>query len=253
MRRIRLLFDDGPAEPTLDTALSHAVLRSVADGSSPETIRIHRPGRIVAFGRHDTVTPGYRDAVAASRRAGYEPIERLAGGRAAVFHEGTIAFAWAQPSNDPKTGVTSRFETISTLMRDAFRSLGVDAHVGEVPGEYCPGAYSVHASGAKKLMGVGQRLISGAAHTGGVVVAENEAETRAILVPVYEALHLAWDPATAGAVDSIVDAGWADVATAIIEAFSAEATLEKGEFSDAERDVARSLADQHLVGDQPSA
>ena len=102
-------------------------------------------------------------------------------------------------------------------------------------------------------MGVGQRLISGAAHTGGVVVAENETETRDILVPVYEALDLAWDPATVGAVDRVVDAGWDDVATAIIEAFSAEATLEEGEFSDAERGIARSLADQHLVGDQPSA
>ena len=55
-------------------------------------------------------------------------------------------------------------------MEDSFRRLGVDARVGEIPGEYCPGAYSVNARGVKKLMGVGQRLVPSAAHVGGVVV-----------------------------------------------------------------------------------
>ena len=42
----------------------------------------------------DRARPGFREAVAAARSGGWEAILRLAGGRAAVFHRETIAFAW---------------------------------------------------------------------------------------------------------------------------------------------------------------
>ena len=74
----------------------------VAAGELPETLRLARPGAIVAFGKRDVVSPGYADAVQAARAGGFEAIERLAGGRAAVFHEGTIAFAHAIPDADPR-------------------------------------------------------------------------------------------------------------------------------------------------------
>jgi octanoyl-[GcvH]:protein N-octanoyltransferase len=76
----------------------------------------------------------------------------------------------------------------------------VDARVGEVPGEYCPGAYSVNARGQTKLAGIGQRMIRGGAHMGGVVVASGGSEVARVLVPVYRALELDWDPATSGSV-----------------------------------------------------
>ncbi|MGD2103311.1 MAG: lipoate--protein ligase family protein, partial [Acidimicrobiia bacterium] len=87
---------------------------------------------------------------------------------------------------------------ISTLMADAFAALGVDARVGEVPGEYCPGGWSVNVGGLTKVMGVGQRLVRGAAHIGGVVVVDDGHRIRDVLIPVYRALGLDWDPRTAG-------------------------------------------------------
>ena len=89
---------------------------------------------------------------------------------------------------------------MADLIAAALRGLGVDARVGEVPGEYCPGAYSVNARGATKLAGIGQRMIRGGAHMGGVVVASGGREVARVLVPVYEALELDWDPATSGSV-----------------------------------------------------
>ena len=47
-------------------------------------------------------------------------------------------------------------------------------------------------------MGVGQRLVRGAAHIGGVVVVDHGDRIRDVLVPVYRALGLDWDPRTAG-------------------------------------------------------
>jgi octanoyl-[GcvH]:protein N-octanoyltransferase len=89
---------------------------------------------------------------------------------------------------------------MADVITGALRGLGVDARVGEVPGEYCPGAYSVNARGAAKLAGIGQRMIRGGAHLGGVVVASGGREIADVLRPVYRALELDWDPATSGSV-----------------------------------------------------
>jgi octanoyl-[GcvH]:protein N-octanoyltransferase len=89
---------------------------------------------------------------------------------------------------------------MADVITASLRGLGVDARVGEIPGEYCPGAYSVNARGATKLAGIGQRMIRGGAHLGGVVVASGGREIADVLRPVYGALELDWDPATSGSV-----------------------------------------------------
>jgi octanoyl-[GcvH]:protein N-octanoyltransferase len=172
----------------------------VAAGELRPTVRIHRPGNEVAFGRQDIASPGYEAAADTARAAGFAAVERLAGGRAAVFHQGTIAIARAYSDPQPPKRTYARFEEMADLIADALRGLGVDARVGEVPGEYCPGAYSVNARGKTKLAGIGQRMIRGGAHMGGVVVASGGSEVARVLVPVYRALELGWDPATSGSV-----------------------------------------------------
>lgn len=179
-------------------AISHSILSAVSGGELGPTLRLHVPGAMVAFGRSDRVTPGYAGAVRAARAHGFSAVERLAGGRAAVFHESTIAFSLALPEPEPKTGIHERFELISAIMVDAFVSLGIDARVGEIRGEYCPGQWSVNVGGKVKVMGVGQRLVRRAAHIGGVVVVDDGERIRDVLIPVYRALGLDWDPRTAG-------------------------------------------------------
>lgn len=168
----------------MDTALSHATLRLVAKGQTPETLRLHRPAAVVAFGPRDRVAPGFADAVAAARAHGFASVERLAGGRAAVFHAGTIAFSWAIPDPRAREGIRPRFDALAEIVVEAVRALGVDARIGEVPGEYCPGEHSVNARGRTKLMGVGQRIIDGAAHVGGVIVVTDADRIRDVLTPV---------------------------------------------------------------------
>jgi lipoate-protein ligase A len=193
---LTLIRDSRPGP--LDVAISHSILSAVSAGELGPTLRLHVPGPLLAFGRADRVTPGYRTAVRAARAHGFAAVERLAGGRAAVFHESTIAFSLALPVPEPKTGINERFEAVASLMVDAFVSLGVDARIGEIPGEYCPGRWSVNVAGKVKVMGVGQRLVRGAAHIGGVVVVDDGERIRDVLIPVYRALGLDWDPRTAG-------------------------------------------------------
>jgi lipoate-protein ligase A len=189
-----------PDVPGFGTAVARAILVRVSRGEVGETFRLNVPPRIVAFGKLDRHSPGYDEALAAAATHGYAAVERLAGGRAAVFHERTLAFSWTIPDPSPRIGIRARFEAAAGLMVRAMHRIGVDAAVGEVPGEYCPGEYSVHVGGRRKVMGIGQRLTRRAAHIGGVVVVDDASAVREVLIPVYEALELAWDPATAGAV-----------------------------------------------------
>jgi len=198
MDQLRLIRHSFPDQPELGTAISRTILRRVAAGELAPTVRIHRPGKEVAFGRQDVSNPGYEAAREAARAAGFAAVERLAGGRAAVFHHGTIAIARSYADPQPPKRTYARFEEMADLITASLRELGVDARVGEVPGEYCPGAYSVNARGKTKLSGIGQRMIRGAAHMGGVVVASGGEEIARVLVPVYEALGLDWDPTTSG-------------------------------------------------------
>jgi octanoyl-[GcvH]:protein N-octanoyltransferase len=244
---LRILETSLPDDPALDTAVSRALLERVAAGELTETLRLARPGRMVAFGKLDVVGPGYREAVRAARAGGYEAIERLAGGRAAVFHEGTLSFSHAIPDPDPRPGVRPRFDAIANRVALALRSLGVDARVGEVPGEYCPGSHSVSAGGRIKLMGVGQRLISGGAHVGGVLVVEGAERVNEILLPVYEAMGLEWRPQATGAVaEEVPGVGFEDVSGAVRDAFAREYDLVPSDLDEETLDLARRLAPGHI-------
>lgn len=216
---LRLLTDSHP-DPAVDTALSSAILQRVARGEIGPTLRLFVPGRIVAFGSQDRTRPGYREAVAAVGEVGFEAIERLAGGRAATFHEGTIAFAWATPHRDSKAGIEDRFHAITAVVVDALERLGISGTVAETPGEYCPGRFSVAADG-RKVMGVGQRLVTGAAHVGGVLVVHSPELVNRPLEPAYRHLGYEWSPAATGSLSAVAPVDVPDALTAMADAMAA--------------------------------
>jgi lipoate-protein ligase A len=193
-----------PGRAALDVAVSRALLREVAAGKRPETLRLYRPDDVVAFSTTDLRRPGFGRAVEAARRAGFDAALRLAGGAAAVFTTQTLAFAWCTPERDERAGIRARYARTADWVVRALRRLGVDARVGEVPGAYCPGDWSVNARGERKLMGVGQRVVRGAAHTGGVIVVGASARVRAVLEPVYAELGFPFAPESAGAIEDEV-------------------------------------------------
>jgi octanoyl-[GcvH]:protein N-octanoyltransferase len=205
---------------------------------------------MVSFGKRDAVTDGCPTAVRAARDAGFEAVLRLAGGRAAVFHEGTIGMAHAVPDPDPRHGIHERFRAIGELIARALRRVGVDARVGEVPGEYCPGGYSVNARGEVKLAGIGQRLIRGASHMGGVIVVEGAQRIRDVLVPVYRELGLAWEPRTAGAArDEGTGATLDAVSDALLAEYGERYELSEWNLDDDTLALARKLAPEHRFQD----
>ncbi|MBI5157213.1 MAG: lipoate--protein ligase family protein [Acidimicrobiia bacterium] len=233
--------------PSLDTAVSSAILHRVAAGEEPATLRLWSPQRSVAFGRQDRVRPGYRDAVAAVAALGFTPVERLAGGRAAVFHEGTLAFSWAMPETRVRETIAERFAMISGLVARSLAALGLDARIGEIPGEYCPGEWSVNLGGTHKIMGVGQRLVRGAAHLGGVIVVTDADLINRPLIPAYAALDYPWSPETTGALADTLSGLTVDRVAAHLLGTISEAGHEitGGAIDDGCLRLARDLAPEH--------
>jgi octanoyl-[GcvH]:protein N-octanoyltransferase len=247
VRTLRLLRDSFEDDPALDTAVSRALMLRVAAGELPETLRIARPGAFVAFAKRDAVAPGYDEAVAAARGGGFEAVLRLAGGRAAIFHEGTIEIGHARPDPEPRAHIPQRFEETAGRLAAALGALGIDARVGEVPGEYCPGRYSVNARGEVKLAGVGQRVVAGGSHTGVVLVVSGEERIRRVLVPVYEALGLAWRPEATGSVHAEDGAlSWEQVAATLVDEYARHYELVEDEVDDETLKLARRLAPEHV-------
>jgi lipoate-protein ligase A len=245
---LRLLRDSYADDPALDAAVSRALMLRVASGELPETLRIAVPGTTVAFAKRDAVAPGYEEAVRAAREHGFEATLRLAGGRAAVFHDGTMEIGHAVPDEEPRAGIHQRFERTAGRLARAVATLGVDARVGEVPGEYCPGRYSVNARGAVKLAGIGQRLVGGGSHTGVVLVVEGEDRVNEVIEPVYAALGLDWDPAATGSVRAeSPSASWSSVRDALVTEYAREYDVIEDEVDSATLRLARELADEHRV------
>lgn len=212
-----------------------------------ETLRLYRPDPILAFGRLDRISPGFDEAVSAAKAAGFAPVMRLVGGRAAVFHEQTIAFAWTVPDPSPASRTFARFTQTADIITSGLKRLGVDARVGEVALEYCPGDYSINARGEKKLAGIGQRMISKAAHVGGVIVVGEAARVSGVLVPVYEALGLRWDPGTVGSVEDEVSTSWEAVEQAILKSFTDRFEISEGYFDEETLALAERLEPDHQV------
>ncbi|MDO4899008.1 MAG: lipoate--protein ligase family protein [Rothia sp. (in: high G+C Gram-positive bacteria)] len=202
-------------------------LRAVGRGEQPSTLRLYRPAPTVAFGRRDELNPHFADAAAVCRAHGFEPLVRTVGGHAAAYHRGCLVVDHFQYAPDAVSGNHERYGVFGQMFADTLSSLGITAGVGELPGEYCPGEYSVWGQlpgGQKvKIIGTAQRVVAGAWWFSSGIVVQGSASLRAVTTDVYRALSLPLDPATVGALDDIeplitLD----DIEDAVIEAYESE-------------------------------
>jgi lipoate-protein ligase A len=235
-----LLAASHPERPLLDMALSHALLLRVAEGARGATVRLYEPGPTVAFSKLDSHSPGFASACGAARAHGYEPVVRLGGGHAAAYGPGCLIHEEIAPHHSTLEGLGERYGRESELVEGALRGLGVAVTAGELDGEYCAGAHSLHAGGVK-IAGIAQRVIKGAALISTVVLLDAGPSLRAVLVDVYRALGIQWRPETAGSLADIAAApGVAELAAAL-----APAAPVPGDPDGAELALAESLAPQH--------
>jgi octanoyl-[GcvH]:protein N-octanoyltransferase len=214
---------------TAETAYGYfrVVFDQVAAGERGPTVSITPSTRHVGVTRRDTFRPGFADAVRASREQGYPVLVRGSGGGATAAHYGTFGFSIIRPSDasESRRGIRDRYDEAATLVLGAFARLGVQAEVGEVRDEFCPGDHSIRVGdweSGMKLVGIAQRVTRRATSVGGIVLVEGEGELARVLERVYGAMSLPFRPESVG---SLRRAGFGAGVDEAIEAFAQEAAL----------------------------
>ncbi|MFC8683411.1 biotin/lipoate A/B protein ligase family protein [Microbacterium ureisolvens] len=183
-----------------DLERSVELLRAVADGTvvQPRVVRVYTPEPTVAMSRRESRLPGFETARRASADRGFAPVVRPTGGRAVAYDETCIVFDVVVREDAGAIDQALFFREVGGALAAAMRGLGVDARVGDVPGEYCPGEFSVNARGAVKLIGTSQRAVRGARLLSGMLPLEGVDRFTDVLLVVNAALELDWDPSTFG-------------------------------------------------------
>ncbi|MGA4508533.1 lipoate--protein ligase family protein [Propionibacteriaceae bacterium G1746] len=233
-------------DPALEMAASSALLQRARVGELDAALRIFRPTRMVAFGRRDANRPGFGAAVAACRRAEYVPVVRPTGGRAVATTTSALVIDHVQRGAGD---MAHRFTDFGVMLAQVLADFGIDARVGEVPGEFCPGAHSVNARGVAKLVGTAQRVVREAWFFSSVVIIDDSAVIKPLLVEVYDALELAFDPASVGAVRDEAPQVSIDVLEqAFIGAYDDRFGLTEAPVDERLRDEAARLVGDHRVG-----
>jgi len=231
-----------------DIAIGPAWLRRVAAGESAPALRIYRPRPTVAFSGRDCLEPGIPAAIRVARQHDFVPVRRGPGGRATAYHRGAVGLDHIGSVPHQFDGIRERFQGLGQLLADMLRSLGVDAQVGPVPGEYCPGEFSVNDGRGHKLVGTAQRLVRGGWLFSSMIIVTGARQVSDVLDPIYRALGLQFDPATVGAVEDAIPGITVDqVEAAVVQAYDALGELVLTEVPLAVERLADDSRAKHLV------
>ncbi|MGH3516491.1 MAG: lipoate--protein ligase family protein [Haloechinothrix sp.] len=236
-------------DQALVLAVAHALVRRVSRGESGPVIRVYRPDApVVAFGRRDSLLPGFAAAVRAARDAGFTPVVRPQGGRAVAYTEQSVVVDHVSPYPDFPSGMDERFTTYGELWSGVLREHGVDARVGAVPGEYCPGAYSVNARGQVKLVGTAQRLVRRAWLFSAVAIFDGADALRPLLTEIYRILELPFDTSSVGSVHTEAPGLSLDrLEEAIIAAYDNRFGVAPASLGEQVMNAARKVVDDHRL------
>jgi octanoyl-[GcvH]:protein N-octanoyltransferase len=188
-------------------------------------LRLRRPQPTAAFSPQDTMHPEYERIKDQARANGFEPIERGTGGRLTMFDEHALAITLIWPHAEPHQHTMRRYEIFSAAIAMALTTLGIDARVGELPNEYCPGKFSVNAEGRVKLVGIAQRMNRRCFQMGAIISVERSERACAAIADAYRAMSLPFDPKTYGAINEMQPALSYDQVCSTFSAAVTEAVL----------------------------
>jgi lipoate-protein ligase A len=241
-----LVFGGPVGDGALELAVGHALVRRASAGEVMEALRVYQPATpVVVFGRRDTRLPGFAAAVGAARAAGFEPLVRAVGGRPVAYTTEAVVVDHVKHERLAPEGLETRFKEFGLLYADVLQAVGIDARVGAVPGEYCPGAHSVNARGVVKLVGTGQRVVRNGWLFSALIVVGDDERLRSVLADVYRHLELPFDPGSVGSLSTEVPGLIVDtVERQVLEAYGA---TNPQPLDDATLELAAELVADHRV------
>ena len=183
-----------------DLSISVELLNGAVNGQLPSRLyRSYRPARTVAFTMRERHLPGFAAAWDVASASGFTPVLRRTGGRVAAYDHSCLVIDVIEPANSQQAHRDS-FGRVALAIAGALRGLDVDARVGPVPGEYCPGEFSVGARGLVKLVGIAQRVSRDFRLISSVVAVDPAPHLAEVLALVNAELAFEWNPETCGSI-----------------------------------------------------
>lgn len=207
--------------PSGDMARVRQTLAGLTQDSMA-SLRFYRPRPTAAFSPRDTSHPAYEEVVTRMQKRGFAPAERGAGGQLAVYDEQALVIDLVAPHPQPRENTRDRYRLFAGLIVRALQAIGVDARMGPVENEYCPGDFSVNAGGRTKLAGLAQRIGKQGYHMGAVLSVGRSDAARDAVEEAYALMSIPFDRATFGAVeDTRSSAATSEIFTSIAASVSA--------------------------------
>lgn len=183
-----------------DLSISVELLNGAVQGLVPARLyRSYRPARTVAFTMRERNLPGFAEAWQVAAASGFTPVLRRTGGRVAAYDHSCLVVDVIEPASALQDHRES-FGRVASAIAGALRGLDVDARVGPVPGEYCPGEFSVGARSQVKLVGIAQRVSRGFRLVSSVIAIDPAPHLADVLTKVNRELAFEWNPETCGSV-----------------------------------------------------
>jgi octanoyl-[GcvH]:protein N-octanoyltransferase len=203
-----------------DLEMSVTLLRRVASGEIADgrVVRLYCPRPTLALSRRESRMPGFAVACESAEARGFEAAVRPTGGRAVAYDSSCLVVDLIC-RDEHEMDQNEFFARAGHSIADALRALGVDARVGPVPGEYCPGEFSINARGTVKLVGTSQRAVRRGRLLSGMLPLGATGALIDVLVEANRALGLEWRAETFGTLDREAPrVSRADVEEALIQA-----------------------------------
>lgn len=186
-----LLVSGSTGSAVTELVIPALLLRAPAAEWS-QLVHIYVPhGPTVAFSGRDLRSPGIAAATQIARAAGFEPVVRSPGGRMVAYDSGAVVIDHLDRTTGIRHAGSATFAANAESHVGVLRGLGdgdVDARVGEVDGEYCPGEYSINVGGTTKVVGSAQRVTATGSLFSTVVQVAVSDRVRAVITDVSEAL-----------------------------------------------------------------
>lgn len=189
--RVLVIGNDHPGarSAAIELVIPALLLRNRPDTWS-ELVHIYVPqGPTVAFSSRDLRRPGILAATELARSAGFETVVRSPGGQMVAYDSGAVVIDHVTWSSGLRQAGGATFAANAATHAGVLRALGdIDARVGAVEGEYCPGEFSINVAGRTKVVGSAQRITGTGSLFSTVVQVSVSAEVRAVIAAVSDAL-----------------------------------------------------------------
>lgn len=166
-------------------------------------VRFVRPRPTAAFSPQDTTHPNYKDVQNQVLANGFAPVERGTGGRLAIFDENALVISILAPHPDPREHIIERYGILADAFAVALKTFRIDARVGELPDEYCPGRFSLNVDGRLKIAGISQRISRQSLQIDTLLSVFRSSLASLALAEAYAGLGLPFDPDTYGALKDV--------------------------------------------------